>query len=78
MSGGLPPLRNRHVAVVFIVVMYALMGALLSALSAAVLSPASAWGWAAAVVGGCFGAAFGMWRIRRTPEGERADEDNAS
>ncbi|MFJ9121924.1 hypothetical protein ACIRJO_41145 [Streptomyces sp. NPDC102394] len=77
MSGGLPLLRNRHVAAVFIVVMYALMGALLSALSAAVLSHGSAWGWAAAVVGGFLGAAFGVWRIRRTPEGECADEDNA-
>ncbi|MDC2961294.1 hypothetical protein [Streptomyces gilvifuscus] len=73
MSGGLPLLRNRHVAAVFIVVVYALVGAL----SVTVVSRGSAWGWAAAVAGGFFGAAFGVWRIRRTPEGERADEGNA-
>lgn len=76
MSGGLPLLRNRHVAAVFIVVVYALVGALLGALSVTVVSRGSAWGWAAAVAGGFFGAAFGVWHIPRTPEGERADEGN--
>ncbi|MGW3356944.1 hypothetical protein ACWDFL_16210 [Streptomyces bungoensis] len=77
MIGGLPPLRNRHVAAVFILVMYSLLGALLAALIAAGLSRIDVRGSVAVVVGGALGAVFGVWRIRRTPKDERADESGA-
>lgn len=74
MSGGIPPLRNRHVAAGFIVFMYLLIGAMLAGLLVTVLSHSDVGGGVAALVGGALGAAFGVWRIRRTPEDERADD----
>ncbi|MFJ5998749.1 hypothetical protein [Streptomyces sp. NPDC092370] len=74
MQGGMTPLRNRYLAACFIVVMYLLVGALLVGLLAAALSPSGMWSGAAALTGGALGAGFGVWRLRRTPEDERADD----
>lgn len=74
MSGGLPPLRDRRLAAGFIVLMYLLIGALLAGLFFAGLSRGDLGGGVAALVGAVLGAAFGVWRIRRTPEDERADD----
>jgi uncharacterized membrane protein YeaQ/YmgE (transglycosylase-associated protein family) len=77
VNGGLPPLRDRHLAAGFIVVMNLLIGALLAGLLATGLSRSDVGGVVAALVGGVGGAAFGVWRIRRIREDERA-VDNAS
>ncbi|MFD0023148.1 hypothetical protein [Streptomyces sp. NPDC058382] len=74
MSGGIPPLRDRRLAAGFIVVMYLLVGATLAGLLVAGLSHSDVGGGVAALVGGVLGAAFAAWRIRRTPEDERADD----
>ncbi|WP_433891258.1 hypothetical protein [Streptomyces sp. CA-111067] len=74
MNGGLPPLRERHMAAVFIVVMYAGLGVLLAGLLALGLGGSSSWGGVAAAAGGIGGAAFGLWMIHRTPEEERMDD----
>ncbi|MFF7311595.1 hypothetical protein [Streptomyces sp. NPDC008137] len=68
------PLRNRYLAACFIVVMYLLVGALLVGLLAAALSLSGVWSGAAALMGGALGAGFGVWRLRRKPEDERADD----
>lgn len=70
MSGGLPPLRDRHVAAAFIVVMYLLVGALLAGLLVTGLTRSDAGGIVAALVGGALGAVWGVWRIRRAREDE--------
>ncbi|MEV7141851.1 hypothetical protein [Streptomyces tauricus] len=75
MSGGLPPLRNRYLAAGFIVVMYSLIGAFLGGLLGTGLSGSAVWAGVAAFVGGALGAAFGVWRIRRTPEEEGLDDN---
>ncbi|MFI8209425.1 hypothetical protein [Streptomyces werraensis] len=74
MQGGMTPLRNRHLAACFIAVMYLLIGALLAGLLAAALSPSGVWVGAAALMGGALGVGFGAWRLRQTPEDERADD----
>ncbi|MEW2163341.1 hypothetical protein AB0912_10110 [Streptomyces sp. NPDC007084] len=74
MNGGIPPLRDRYLAAGFIVVMYLLIGALLAGLLGAGFAGSGVWAVAAAVVGGALGAVCGVWRVRRTPEDERADE----
>lgn len=74
MSGGIPPLKNRYLAAGFIVLMYLLIGALLAGLLAAGLADSDVWAGGAALVGGAIGAAFGVWRLRRTPKNERADD----
>lgn len=56
MSGGLPPLRDRHLAAGFIVVMYLLVGALLAGLLVTNLSRSGLGAGVAAVVGGALGA----------------------
>jgi positive regulator of sigma E activity len=58
----------------FIVVMYVLIGAMVTGLLAAGLLQSEVGASVAAVVGAALGAAFGVWRIRRTPEEERADD----
>ncbi|WP_189594630.1 hypothetical protein [Streptomyces massasporeus] len=68
------PLRNRYLAACFIVVMYLLVGALLVGLLATALSPSGMWSEAAVLMGGALGAGFGVWRLRRTSEDERADD----
>ncbi|MEU5205365.1 hypothetical protein AB0H44_20990 [Streptomyces pseudogriseolus] len=74
MQGGMTPLRNRHLAACFIAVMYLLIGALLVGLLAAAISPSGVWAGAAALMGGALGVGFGAWRLRQTPEDERADD----
>ncbi|GGQ35263.1 hypothetical protein GCM10010233_61250 [Streptomyces pseudogriseolus] len=74
MQGGMTPLRNRHLAACFIIVMCLLIGALLAGLLAAALSPSGVWVGAAALMGGALGVGFGAWRLRQTPEDERADD----
>ena len=74
MQGGMTPLRNRHLAACFIAVMYLLTGALLAGLLAAALSPSGVWAGVAALMGGALGVGFGAWRLRQTPEDERADD----
>lgn len=74
MQGGMTPLRNRHLAACFIAVMYLLIGALLAGLLAAALSPSGVWAGAAALMGGALGVGFDAWRLRQTPEDERADD----
>lgn len=74
MQGGMTPLRNRHLAACFIAVMYLLIGALLAGLLAAAISPSGVWAGAAALMGGALGVGFGAWRLRQTPEDERADD----
>ncbi|MFH8469164.1 hypothetical protein [Streptomyces sp. NPDC017991] len=56
--------------------MYLLIGALLAGLLGTGLSGSAVWAGAAAVAGGALGAVFGVWRLRRTPEDERLDDDN--
>lgn len=73
-GGGIPPLRDRRLAAGFIVVMYTLVGATVAGLLAAVLSHNSAAEVVAGLLGGALGAALALWRIRRTPEEERADD----
>ncbi|MFE6331724.1 hypothetical protein ACFVP3_33130 [Streptomyces sp. NPDC057806] len=68
------PLRNRHLAAGFIVVMYALIGGLVAGALAAGVLQSEVGANAGAVVGAVLGAAIGVWRIRRTPEEERADD----
>lgn len=75
MSGGIPPLRDRRLAAGFIVVMYLLLGGLLASLAVAGFSGSDVGVGVAAGVGGLLGAVFGAWRIHRTPEGERADDN---
>ncbi|MES5823257.1 hypothetical protein [Streptomyces sp. RG80] len=75
MSGGIPPLRDRRLAAGFIVVMYLLLGALLAGLAVAGFSGSDAGVGVAAGAGAVLGAVFGGWRIHRTPEGERADDN---
>ncbi|MGW6054316.1 hypothetical protein [Streptomyces sp. NPDC055189] len=75
MSGGLPPLRDRHLAAGFIVFMYLLAGALLAGLLVTGISRSDLAGGAAALAGGALGAGFAVWRIRRTPEEEREDDN---
>ncbi|MEV8321226.1 hypothetical protein AB0Q95_44470 [Streptomyces sp. NPDC059900] len=74
MSGGLPPLRDRHLAAGFIVVMYVLVGAMVGGVFGAGFARSELWGGVAALVGGALGAGFAVWRIRRTPEEEREDD----
>lgn len=74
MNGGMPPMRNRYLAAGFIVFMYLLIGALLAGLLVAVFSGSEVGTGVAALVGGGLGAAFGVWRLHRTPEEERADD----
>ncbi|MGW5399397.1 hypothetical protein [Streptomyces sp. NPDC003952] len=75
MSGGMPLLRNRRLAAGFVIVMYVMLGALPAGLLGAGFSDGSNVGQGVAVaVGGALGAAFGAWRIRRTPESEREDD----
>ncbi|MFD5143015.1 hypothetical protein [Streptomyces sp. NPDC058401] len=74
MSGGMPLLRNRRLAAGFIIVMYVMLGALLTGLLVAGFSDGNVGKGVAVVVGGALGAAFGVWRIRRTPENEREDD----
>ncbi|WP_329343067.1 hypothetical protein OG866_42135 [Streptomyces sp. NBC_00663] len=68
MNGGIPPLRDRHLAAGFIILMYLLLGALAAALIVAGFSGSDVMAGVAAVVGGASGAAFGVRRIRRAPE----------
>ncbi|MEU6763817.1 hypothetical protein ABZ916_14995 [Streptomyces sp. NPDC046853] len=75
MSGGLPPLRDRYLAAGFIVVMYLMAGALVAGLLVVGFSRSDLWGGVAALVGGALGAGFAAWRIRRTPEEEREDDN---
>ncbi|MGW7262311.1 hypothetical protein [Streptomyces sp. NPDC054842] len=75
MDGGMTPLRNRYLAAGFIVVMYLMVGALLAGLLVAALSAGDVWTRAAALIGGALGVGFGVWRLIRTPEDERADDD---
>ncbi|MFF7445690.1 MULTISPECIES: hypothetical protein [unclassified Streptomyces] len=75
MSGGMAPLRDRHLAMGFIVFMYVLLGSLLASLLVAGLSGSDTGAVVAAVVGGILGAALGVWRIHRTPAEERADDN---
>ena len=75
MSGGIPPLRDRRLAAGFIVVMYLLLGALLAGLAVAGFSGSDMGVGVAAGVGAVLGAVFGGWRIHRTPESERADDN---
>ncbi|MGV9457165.1 hypothetical protein [Streptomyces sp. NPDC003635] len=56
--------------------MYLLVGAMLAGLLAAALSASDTGGILAACGGGLLGAALGLWRIHRTPEEERADENS--
>lgn len=74
MNGGLPPLRDRRLATGFIVVMYLLVGATLAGLLAAGFVHSDVGGGVTALVGAGLGVAFASWRIRRTPESERADD----
>lgn len=74
MNGGLPPLRDRHAAAVFIVVMYSLLAALVAGLLAAGFARSDVWRSLIVVVGVTLGAVFGVWRVRRAPEAERADD----
>lgn len=69
------PFRDRHLAAGFIIFMYLLVGALLVGFLAAAFSTSDVVGILAACVGGILGAALGLWRIHRTPEEERADEN---
>lgn len=69
------PLRDRHLATGFIVVMFLLLGSLLVSLLVAGFSGSDVGVGVAAVVGGILGAALGVWRIHRTPEEERADDN---
>ncbi|MER7577328.1 hypothetical protein [Streptomyces sp. NPDC126514] len=68
------PLRNRHLAAGFIVVMYLLIGALVVGALAAGLLQSEVGASVAAGVGAVLGAALGVWRIRCTPKEERADD----
>ena len=68
MNGGIPPLRDRHLAAGFIVLMYLLLGALAAALIVAGFSGSDVMAGAAGVVGGVLGAGFGVRRIRRAQE----------
>ncbi|MEU9736399.1 hypothetical protein [Streptomyces sp. NPDC048002] len=68
------PFRNLHLAAGFIVVMYALLGALLGGVVAAAFSAGGPVAGVAACAGGLLGAAVGLWRIHQTPQNERADE----
>ncbi|SDJ35491.1 hypothetical protein [Streptomyces indicus] len=74
MNGGIPPLRDRHLAAGFVLVMYTFIGAFASALFAVGLTGSGGWTAAAAFAGGALGTAFGAWQLRRTPEAERADD----
>ncbi|SNX55854.1 hypothetical protein SAMN06272735_0285 [Streptomyces sp. TLI_55] len=74
MNGGISPLRDRHLAAGFIVVMYSLLGALTACLVVAGFSGRDAIAGVAAVVGGTLGGVLGVRRIRRTPADERADD----
>lgn len=74
VNGGMSPLRDRHLAAGFIVVMYVLLGVLAACLVAAGFAGSDTVAGVAAVVGGLLGGALGVWRIRRTPEDERADD----
>lgn len=56
---------------VFIVVMYVLMGAMVAGLLGVGVSHSEAGAGVAAVAGGALGGAFAVWRIRRTSEDER-------
>ncbi|MFF5497568.1 hypothetical protein [Streptomyces aquilus] len=73
MSGGMPPLRDRHLAAGFIVVMYCLLGALAALLIVAAFSGRDTIAGAAGVAGGILGGVLGVRRIRRTPEEERGN-----
>ncbi|MFI9833902.1 hypothetical protein ACIHIX_40165 [Streptomyces sp. NPDC051913] len=68
MNGGIPPLRDRHLAAGFIVLMYLMLGALAAALIVAGFSGSDVTAGVTAVVGGVSGAAFGVRRIRRAEE----------
>ncbi len=70
-GGGLPPLRDRNLAMGFIVVMYVLMGAMVAGLLGVGVSHSEVGTGVAALAGGALGGAFAVWRIRRTSEGER-------
>ncbi|MER6678497.1 hypothetical protein [Streptomyces sp. NPDC000983] len=74
MSGGIPPLRDRHLAAGFIVVMYLMVAALLAGITVSAFSDSGVAVGSAACAGGVLGAAAGVWRVHRTPEEERADE----
>jgi hypothetical protein len=54
--------------------MYLMVGAFVAGLLGAGLLQSEVGALVASFVGGALGAAFGVWRIRRTPEDERADD----
>ncbi|MEW1692950.1 hypothetical protein ACIQOF_33125 [Streptomyces sp. NPDC091265] len=54
--------------------MYLLVGGTLAGLLAAGLTHSNVAEVAAGLLGGALGAAFAVWRIRRTPEHEREDD----
>jgi len=76
VSGGMPPLRDRHLAAGFIVIMYALLGVLAACLIVAGFSGSDTVAGVAAAMGGALGGVLAVWRIRRTPEEERADDNS--
>ncbi|MFI0718283.1 hypothetical protein [Streptomyces sp. NPDC021224] len=71
MNGGIPPLRDRRLAAGFIVFMYAFVAALMTSLLAAALTRSDVLLGIALGAGVILGAAFGAWRIHRTPEDQR-------
>lgn len=72
LSGGIPPLRDRRLAAVFIVVMYGLLVVAATSLLAVGLLSGNAVQGTAVAAGAVLGAAFGAWRVRRAPA-SRAD-----
>ncbi|MER7682748.1 hypothetical protein [Streptomyces sp. NPDC096934] len=76
MNGGLPLLRDRLTAAVFIVVMYVLLGGTAAGLLAVLLAASDVGVSLAVAVGGILGAFLGVWRVRRTRGNERADDES--
>ncbi|MEW2391062.1 hypothetical protein AB0933_22180 [Streptomyces venezuelae] len=58
----------------FIVVMYALIGAMVADLLVVGLSHSEVGAGVASLAGGALGGAFAVWRVRRGSEGAPADD----